>query len=109
MDGTGDTLFVNGTADVVNVTAGDVLAIGSNASATLNSGGVTVDLNGTTAAFIATSANGSQTTTVIPLPPTPSYANPQVTQTYDSSTNQLTLWNPANNAAEIVQHALRNL
>jgi hypothetical protein len=105
VDGTGDTLFVNGTADVVNVTAGDVLAISSNASATLTSGGVTVDLNGTTAAFIATSANGNQTITAIPLPPTPSYANPQVTQTYDSSTNQLTLWNSVNNAAEIVQFA----
>jgi predicted Zn-dependent protease len=49
--------------------------------------------------------NGNQTTSVIPLPPTSSYANPQVTQTYDSTTNQLTLWNHTNNTAEVVQYA----
>ena len=49
--------------------------------------------------------NGNQTTPVIPLPPTSSYASPEITQTYDASTSQLTLWNSANHAADIIQFA----
>ena len=49
--------------------------------------------------------NGNQTTSVIPLPPTSSYASPEITQTYDASTSQLTLWNSANHTADIIQFA----
>lgn len=49
--------------------------------------------------------NGNQTTPVIPLPPTSSYASPEITQTYDASTSQLTLWNSANHTADIIQFA----
>ena len=49
--------------------------------------------------------NGNQTTPTILLPPTSSYAGPEITETYDASNSTLTLWNSANNTAEITQFA----